>query len=114
MIIIFYHINCKIIFYHWSNNCSAANYFVMCTNVSHVSIENVLNGMNVGVNNSNRKEPLSLNQKFNFERDLKDILPSRFIKYHIDSNVNANSFHGYHNTTSSSDYRCSPRSCKQI
>ncbi|CAB5196514.1 unnamed protein product [Rhizophagus irregularis] len=109
----FYHITCQIIlrgsvlddhdydhgfFYHGST----INYYVKCKLFSHPLIIKVLNkeiyGMDIDMNNFERKKELPLDQKLILERDLKQILPFYLMQNHIpksevmrmDSNINMN------------------------
>ncbi|CAG8713825.1 uncharacterized protein OCT59_010657 [Rhizophagus irregularis] len=97
----FYHIICQIIlqgsvflddrnydhgfFYNHIN--STANYYVTCKVLPHSWIINTLNkkiyGIDIDINNLERKEFLSLNQKLDLEQDLKQILPSLLTQNHI-------------------------------
>src|SRR3954452_20054270 len=74
-------------FYQCSNN-SAANYYIMCKLFPHSLIVNILNkrvcGMDIEMNILKQEESLlSLNQRFNLERDLKYILSSYFTQHNI-------------------------------
>ncbi|CAB4374976.1 unnamed protein product [Rhizophagus irregularis] len=97
----FYHIICQIIlqgsvflddrnydhgfFYNHIN--STENYYVTCKVLPHSWIINTLNkkiyGIDIDINNLERKEFLSLNQKLDLEQDLKQILPSLLTQNHI-------------------------------
>ncbi|RIA91361.1 hypothetical protein C1645_875507 [Glomus cerebriforme] len=112
----FYHVTCNIIiqgsvfddhdydhgFFYHSNG---ENYYVTCKLFSHSLIVNLLNSkiyeMDLDVR---QKESLSLDQKFNLEQDLKQLLPFQFTRSRIpksntrtDSNGNTNSLHGRNN-----------------
>jgi hypothetical protein len=113
----YYHVTCQIIqdsdsildnndyehgFFYYG---STINYFVKCQLFSHPLIINILNkeiyGMDINMNNFEREKSLSLKQKLNLERDLKQILPFYFMQNHfpkremkIDPNININPLHG--------------------
>jgi hypothetical protein len=95
-----YHITCQIIqqgsvslddynydhgFFYNIN--PTANYYVTCKIFSHSLIVNILNkniyGIDSGINNLERKELLSLNQRLDLERDLKQVLPFHLTQNHI-------------------------------
>jgi hypothetical protein len=119
----FYHVICQIVrgsipddndydhgFFYYGTFGSTINYFVKCQLFSHSLIINILNkeiyGMNIEMNNFERKKSLSLDQKLNLERDLIRILPFYFMQNHLretrmgsnremrmDSNINLNPLH---------------------
>ncbi|CAG8655515.1 uncharacterized protein OCT59_010672 [Rhizophagus irregularis] len=115
----FYHITCQIILHgsvsldnhnydhgFFYNIDPTENYYVTCKIFSHSLIANILNkkiyGKDIGVNNLERKELLSLNQKLDLERDLKQILPLHLTQNHIsnreirmNSDRNLNSSYGH-------------------
>ncbi|GBC13225.2 uncharacterized protein OCT59_010648 [Rhizophagus irregularis] len=117
----FYHISCKIIsqgsdlfddrnydhgFFYNINHTE--NYYITCEMQPHSLIVNELNktkyGLNIDINNSERKEGLSLLQKLNLEKDLERVLSSYLTQYHASnreirmySDRNLNSPYG-HNT----------------
>ncbi|CAB4374972.1 unnamed protein product [Rhizophagus irregularis] len=117
----FYHISCQIIsqgsdlfddrnydhgFFYNINHTE--NYYITCEMQPHSLIVNELNktkyGLNIDINNSERKEGLSLLQKLNLEKDLERVLPSYLTQYHTSnreirmySDRNLNSPYG-HNT----------------
>ncbi|EXX77342.1 uncharacterized protein OCT59_010651 [Rhizophagus irregularis] len=78
------------------------NYYVSCKILPHSLIINILNkkiyGIDIAMNNLEREESLSLNQKLDLEQDLKQVLPfhlthyqflnSREIKMNSDRNLN--------------------------
>ncbi|RGB30920.1 hypothetical protein C1646_764700 [Rhizophagus diaphanus] len=95
----FFHITCKIIsqgsdffddrnydhgFFYNINHTE--NYFITCKIQTHSLIVNELNktkyGLNIDINNSERKEGLSLFQKLNLEKDLVRVLPSYLTQHH--------------------------------
>ncbi|PKY24267.1 hypothetical protein RhiirB3_387853 [Rhizophagus irregularis] len=108
----FYHITCQIIlrgsvlddhdydhgfFYHGST----INYYVKCKLFSHPLIIKILNkeiyGIDIDMNNFERKKELSLDRKLILEQDLKQILPFYLTQNHIpksemriDPNINMN------------------------
>ncbi|CAG8693823.1 hypothetical protein GLOIN_2v1473489 [Rhizophagus irregularis DAOM 181602=DAOM 197198] len=108
----FYHVTCQIIlrgsilddhdydhgfFYHGST----INYYVKCKLFSHPLIIKILNkeiyGIDIDMNNFERKKELSLDQKLILEQDLKQILPFYLTQNHIpksemriDPNINMN------------------------
>ncbi|EXX57310.1 hypothetical protein GLOIN_2v1810870 [Rhizophagus irregularis DAOM 181602=DAOM 197198] len=109
----FYHITCQIILrgsvlddhdydHGFCYHGSTINYYVKCKLFSHPLIIKVLNkeiyGMDIDMNNFERKKSLSLDQILNLERDLKQILPFYLMQNHIpkseairmDSNINMN------------------------
>ncbi|PKB97488.1 hypothetical protein RhiirA5_384636 [Rhizophagus irregularis] len=115
----FYHITCQIILHgsvsldnhnydhgFFYNIDPTENYYVTCKIFSHSLIANILNkkiyGKDIGVNNLEQKELLSLNQKLDLERDLKQILPLHLTQNHIsnreirmNSDRNLNSSYGH-------------------
>ncbi|CAB5308497.1 unnamed protein product [Rhizophagus irregularis] len=109
----FYHITCQIILrgsvlddhdydHGFCYHGSTINYYIKCKLFSHPLIIKVLNkeiyGMDIDMNNFERKKSLSLDQILNLERDLKQILPFYLMQNHIpkseamrvDSNINMN------------------------
>ncbi|PKC09952.1 hypothetical protein RhiirA5_472472 [Rhizophagus irregularis] len=112
----FYHVTCQIIlrgsvlddhdydhgfFYHGST----INYYIKCKLFSYPLIIKILNkeiyGIDIDMNNFERKKSLSLDQKLNLEQDLKQILPFYLTQNHIpqsemriDSNINMNPIRG--------------------
>ncbi|GBB85097.1 hypothetical protein RclHR1_11680002 [Rhizophagus clarus] len=85
---------------------SEIDYYIECKLFSHPLIINILNkeiyGIDNEINNLDEKKSLTLNQKLNLERDLKQILPFHFMKNHIlkrklrpSPNKNVNPFHGH-------------------
>ncbi|UZO25404.1 uncharacterized protein OCT59_017670 [Rhizophagus irregularis] len=111
----FYHITCQIILrgsvlddhdydHGFCYHGSTINYYVKCKLFSRPLIIKILNkkiyGMDIGMNNFERKKSLSLDQILNLERDLKQILPFYLMQNHIpksemrmDSNINMNQLH---------------------
>ncbi|CAB4486592.1 hypothetical protein RhiirA5_426416 [Rhizophagus irregularis] len=114
----FYHITCQIILqgyvssddYNYDhgffyNINPTTSYYVTCKIFPHSSIVNILNkkiyGIDIAMNNLERKELLSLNQKLDLEQDLKQILPFHLEQNHIpnreiriNSDRNLNSSYG--------------------
>lgn len=88
-------------FYEHLNN---ENYYVMYKLISHTSVLNLLNGIEIDVSILKR-ESLNLNQRLQLEQELKKIvLPSHFVKFYVpekeartDYSGSMNSFHD-HNT----------------
>ncbi|RGB25337.1 hypothetical protein C1646_675668 [Rhizophagus diaphanus] len=84
---------------------STKNYYVTCKIFSHSLIVNILNkkihGLDIGINNAERNDLLTLNQKLDLEQDLKQILPFHLTQNHIPNREmtdrNLNHSHG-HNT----------------
>ncbi|PKK61671.1 hypothetical protein RhiirC2_791464 [Rhizophagus irregularis] len=114
----FYHITCQIILQgsvflddrnydhgFFYNINPTGNYYVTCKILPYSLIVNIMNkniyGIDIGINDLERKELLSLNQKLNLEQDLKQILHFHLVQNHIlDSEIadrNLNSSYG-HNT----------------
>ncbi|RGB30929.1 hypothetical protein C1646_764711 [Rhizophagus diaphanus] len=62
------------------------NYYVTCKILSHSLVANMLNkkiyGIDIDINNLERKELLSLNQRLDLEQDLKRILPFHLTQNH--------------------------------
>ncbi|CAB4423326.1 unnamed protein product [Rhizophagus irregularis] len=108
----FYHITCQIIlrgsvlddhdydhaFFYYG---STVNYYVKCKLFSYSLIIKILNkeiyGMDIDMNNFERKKSLSLDQKLFLEQDLRQILPFYLTQNHIpksemriDPNINMN------------------------
>jgi hypothetical protein len=84
-------------FFQCSNN-PAANYYVMCKLFPHSSIINVLNkqicGIDIDINILKQNESLHINQKFNLEQELKQILSSHFTKQSKHSDIPEKDSHG--------------------
>ncbi|CAB4374949.1 unnamed protein product [Rhizophagus irregularis] len=100
----FYHITCQIIL-QGSDFFDDHNY-----DHGFSLIANMLNrktyGIDIGINNSERKEVVSLHQKLNLEQDLERILPFHLTQHHtsnrelrMNSNRNLNSPYGYNTQT---------------
>ncbi|CAG8725203.1 uncharacterized protein OCT59_010643 [Rhizophagus irregularis] len=113
----FYHITCQTILqgfdsfdnYNYDhgffyNINPTANYYVTCKILSHSLVANMLNkkiyGIDIGINNLERKELLSLNQRLDLEQDLKQILPFHLTQNHTSNKeIRMNSSYGYNTQT---------------
>ncbi|PKY60386.1 hypothetical protein RhiirA4_484035, partial [Rhizophagus irregularis] len=80
-------IGMNFIYYILNHTRIAANYYVTCKVLPYSWIINTLNkkiyGIDIDINNLERKEFLSLNQKLDLEQVLKQILPSLLTQNHI-------------------------------
>ncbi|CAB5368915.1 unnamed protein product [Rhizophagus irregularis] len=112
----FYHITCQTILqgfdsfdnYNYDhgffyNINPTANYYVTCKILPHSLITNLLNkkiyGIDIDINNLERKELLSLNQRLNLEQDLERILPFHLKQYHTtNKEIRMNSSYEHDNT----------------
>ncbi|CAB5368903.1 unnamed protein product [Rhizophagus irregularis] len=113
----FYHITCQTILqgfdsfdnYNYDhgffyNINPTANYYVTCKILPHSLVANMLNkkiyGIDIGINNLERKELLSLNQRLDLEQDLKQILPFHLTQNHTSNKeIRMNSSYGYNTQT---------------